>query len=97
MKTPRHTGCEQIGIELPLEELRMFRLLAIASVLPMLIGTVQAMGPDPGGKTGQGVTSESTRTDHPQGDKAIREGDVKDPRTDDRAENPDPKQQDQRR
>jgi hypothetical protein len=45
-----------------------------------------AMGPDPGGKTGQGVTPESTKTDHPQGNKAIKGGEVKDPRADDRAQ-----------
>jgi hypothetical protein len=28
-------------------------------------GSYLAMGPDPGGKTGEGVTPESTKTDHP--------------------------------
>jgi hypothetical protein len=73
----------------------MFKLFVTAFVLSMLFGNALAMGPDPGGKTGQGVTSESTRTDHPQGDKAIREGDVKDPRGDNRAETQG--QKDQRR
>lgn len=75
----------------------MTKLFAAAFVLSTLLGSVHAMGPDPGGKTGQGVTSESTRTDHPQGDKAIREGDIKDPRNDDRAQSTDQNQQGQRR
>ena len=46
---------------------RLFAVLALCA----LLAPAQAMGPDPGGKTGAGVTPESTRTDHPQGDKAL--------------------------
>ena len=74
----------------------MAKQMMIAVALLAMCGGIQAaastgplqlaMGPDPGGKTGQGVTPESTKTDHPQGDKAIKEGEVKDPRADDRAQ-----------
>jgi hypothetical protein len=37
-----------------------------------------AMGPDPGGKTGEGVTPETTKTDHP----AVKEQGSAQPRSD---------------
>ena len=75
----------------------MFKLFVTGYTLSMLMVNVHAMGPDPGGKTGQGVNSESTRTAHPQGEKTIREGDNKDPSGGNRAETSGQKQKDQRR
>jgi hypothetical protein len=56
-----------------------------------------SMGPDPGGKTGQGVTSESTRTDHAAGDKAIQEKGVGDRPDKDRTQDSADGQKDQKR
>ena len=73
----------------------MLKPFVAAFILSVMTASVGAMGPDPGGKTGQGVTSESTRTAHPEGDKAIREG--KDPSSDNRAQTSGQRQKDQRR
>jgi hypothetical protein len=85
----------------------MSKQMVIAAAFLAMCGSIHAatntesfqlaMGPDPGGKTGQGVTPESTKTDHPQGDKTTKEGDIKDPRADDRAQGAADGQKDQRR
>jgi hypothetical protein len=75
----------------------MFKPFVVAFILSVMTASVGAMGPDPGGKTGQGVTSESTRTAHPQGDKTTRGDESKDPRGDNRAETSGEGQKDQRR
>jgi len=64
----------------------MSKALAMAIAAVALGSNVYAMGPDPGGHTGQGVTSESTRTDHPQGDKPVQQNGIQEPRPEDRAQ-----------
>lgn len=58
-----------------------------AELTPLQDSSV-SMGPDPGGKTGEGVTPESTRTDHPAMEKNETPVKPREPATGSRPEPP---------